>query len=234
MRVYTVDMFNENNIEILFKPILTEKETLEFQLKIYGDKFDSYKKANFPELVLYENKKKHNPNIIPDKLVLAQLKDIEKEPDVQVFRQKISQLTREIKTIENKITSERTKINSMFTFSDYNCEKYINELNKYYHGNCSFNSLMELIFGLEFLDKIIYYELAYMRNLDVIYLLVEKSPLNMKKTMRNIYDELVSVFKLEEFDLIEEYDLMVDGRVDIYSLSALIQKKYSPFIRSTV
>ncbi len=219
-------MFDKHNIKELLKPVSIKKETLEFQLGVYRDKFDIYKKFNFPELHLYEKKKETNQNIIPDKIVLQQFKEIEKEKDVTEFRKVITSLKRDINEIDVKIQNETKKLNSLFTFSDFNYSIYVDQLNRYYATKLSFNALMELIFANEFGDKKIYYEVAGLRNLKVLYLLYKNCPLKCRDIMMIVYEEALAYYKLEEIQLIEQYGLIDGGMLDLVALSEAVRKKY--------
>jgi hypothetical protein len=230
MKYYTPDMFDYNKIGEIFKPLYMKKETLEFQMGIYQDKLDTYKKLNFPEMLVYERKKEQNPTLIPDKVVLQQFKELEKEPAISKFNKTITQLKRDIKNIDQEIDNQAKKISNMFSFKEKNYEIYLEYLNRYYLGVSSFTELMELIFTNEFNDKKIYYEVAALRNMPVLNLLYQRSPVQYREFMRNICDEAAAYYKLEEIKLIYELDLMVDKKIDIFKLSCLVRAKYAELL----
>ncbi len=189
MIFYTPAMFDPTNLEELFKPLYAKKETFEFQLNILEEKFDGFKRINFPEMLIFEKKKTHEPALIPDKVVLDQYKKIEDEPAVAEFRQRITKLKKDIKNINIQIANETAKIKSMFSFTDRHYELYVNNLNKYYKGGMQFTAMMEIIFENEFNNKEIYYEVAGLRNYRILQMLYEKAPVKCKATMQNIYQE---------------------------------------------
>ena len=230
MKYYTPGMFEPDNIETLLKPLFMQKETWEFQLGIYQEKFDTYKKVNFPEMLIFERKKEQDPSLIPDKHILQQFKEIEKEPAVVSFRKTITKLKRDIRNIEQEIANETKRLNSMFSFKDKNYEIYVEYLNRYYLGKCTFTDLMEIVFTNEFNDKRIYYEVAGLRNMPILNLLVQKSPLKFRDIMRNMYEEAQSFYKIEEVKLIVEFDLMEDQKIDVFKLSSLVRVKYAKLL----
>ena len=112
MIYYTPEMFDINSIKKLNPELVMQRETLEFKLQQYQNNFDSFKKMYYMDLFVYERKKEHQPNIIPDKKVLQQIKTLENDDAVKEFRQNIEQLKREISNIENTLKNQATKKNS--------------------------------------------------------------------------------------------------------------------------
>ena len=230
MKYYTPEMFEPANLETLLKPLFMQKETWEFQLNIYQSKFDEFKKLNFPEMLVFERKKEQDPTLIPDKQILQQFKEIEKEPAVVSFKKSITKLKRDIRNIDQEIANETKRLNDMFSFRDKNYEIYVEYLNRYYMGKSTFTDLMELVFTNEFNDKKIYYEVAGLRNLPILNLLVQKSPLKFRDIMRNMYEEAQSYYKMEEVKFIVDFDLMEDQKIDVFRLSSLVRVKYAKLL----
>lgn len=226
-------MFDVTNLEELFKHLYAKKETLEFQLNILEEKFDGFKRVNFPEMLVYEKKKIHEPSLKPDRIVLDQYKQIEDEPAVAEFRQRITKLKRDIKNVEIEIANEAASIKSMFSFTDKNYEIYVDNLNKYYTGAMQFTTMMEIIFEKEFNKRSIYYEVAGLRNYPIIKLLYEKAPVKCKNTMLNIYEESKVVYMLEDYSLADQYDLVENGEVNKLKVSAMVEAKYERYLRGT-
>ena len=56
-------MFDLNKIETLFKSLYLQKETLQFKINVYQEKFNMYKKLNFPDILIYEQKKEQNSRL---------------------------------------------------------------------------------------------------------------------------------------------------------------------------
>ena len=233
MIFYTPGMFDVTNLKEVFKPLYAKKETFEFQLNILEEKFDGFKRVNFPEMLIYEKKKVHEPKLIPDRIVLDQYKKIEDEPAVDEFRQRISKLKRQIKNTEVEITNAEATVKSMFSFTDKNYELYVNNLNKYYKGGMQFTEMMEIIFEKEFNKKSIYYEVAGLRNYPIIHLLYEKAPVKCKDTMLHIYEESKVVYMLEDYMIVDQYDVMENGEVDKVKVAAMAQTKYERYLRGT-
>lgn len=205
MIYYSPDMFELTFLDETLKPIYMQKETIEFKLKQFQTNFDSFKRINYESLLIYERKKNQNPNIIPDKIVLQQLKAIEDDIAVIEFKQTIDKLNRELKNINTTINNEYKKINDMFEFKEKNLQRYLVELNQFFNGGLTFNELMEDIFNNEFNNKKLYYELAAQRIYDVLFLIVSKAPQEWQHTMKLIFDQMHSEFVKEEIKIIEEF-----------------------------
>lgn len=234
MIFYTPEMFDVTKMKEAFRPLYAKRETFEFQLNILEEKFDGFKRVNFPEMLVYEKKKVHEPALIPDRVVLDQYKKVEDEPAVAEFRQKITKLKREIKNIDVEILRAEANIKSMFSFTDTHYELYVNNLNKYYKGGMLFTDMMEAIFEFEFNSKSIYYEVAGLRNYPIIHLLFEKAPVKCKDIMINIYEESKIVYMLEDYIIIDQYKLEEDGKVNKVKVSAMAEAKYERYLRDRV
>lgn len=205
MIYYSPDMFELTFLDETLKPIYMQKETIEFKLKQFQTNFDSFKRINYESLLIYERKKNQNPNIIPDKIVLQQLKALEDDVSVIEFKQTIDKLTRDLKNINTTINNEYKKINNLFEFKEKNLQRYLVELNQFFNGSLTFNELMEDIFNNEFNNKKLYYELAAQRIYDVLFLIVSKAPQEWQHTLKIIFDQMHSEFVKEEIKIIEEF-----------------------------
>lgn len=178
MIYYTPEMFDIRMLEETLKPSYMQKETIEFKLKQFQTNFDTFKKINYEELLIYERKKELDSNTIPSKVVLQQIKLLETDDAAKEFKQIISSFKRDLKNLTISIDNEYRKINDKFSFTEKNLKRYLTELNKFYNGEIQFNELMEDIFNNEFNEKQLYYILASQRIYDVLFLIVEKHQLN--------------------------------------------------------
>ena len=198
MIYYTPEMFDINSIKKLNPELVMQRETLEFKLQQYQNNFDSFKKMYYMDLFVYERKKEHQPNIIPDKKVLQQIKTLENDDAVKEFRQNIEQLKREITNIENTLKNQATKIKFMFSYKKINLINYMNDLKLYFDGKMSFEIIMNDVFKNEFNSMVTYKEIHLQRNNEIMKLLVIKAPDEWK--------ELFEIMYLEELRIQQEYD----------------------------
>lgn len=198
MIYYTPEMFDINSIKKLNPELVMQRETLEFKLQQYQNNFDSFKKMYYMDLFVYERKKEHQPNIIPDKKVLQQIKTLENDDAVKEFRQNIEQLKREISNIENTLKNQATKIKFMFSYKKINLINYMNDLKLYFDGKMSFEIIMNDVFKNEFNGMVTYKEIHLQRNNEIMKLLVAKAPDEWK--------ELFEIMHLEELRIQQEYD----------------------------
>ena len=198
MIYYTPEMFDINSIKKLNPELVMQRETLEFKLQQYQNNFDSFKKMYYMDLFVYERKKEHQPNIIPDKKVLQQIKTLETDDAVKEFRQNIEQLKREISNIENTLKNQATKIKFMFSYKKINLINYMNDLKLYFDGKMSFEIIMNDVFKNEFNGMVTYKEIHLQRNNEIMKLLVVKAPDEWK--------ELFEIMHLEELRIQQEYD----------------------------
>lgn len=185
MVYYTPDMFDINQIDKFNKEIIMQKEALEFRLSKFQEQFDGFKKSQYESLLIFERKKKQNPDLMPDLLVLRQMKEIEQDAAVKEFREEIARLEKEIKLIDSELEKKKNKLKNMFQFKALNLEIYYKEFQQYYKSNGSFEELMKLIFNNEFLDKNLYELVNWQRQYDVLYLLQLNAP-EMWKTFFRI------------------------------------------------
>ena len=199
MIYYTPEMFDINSIKKLNPELVMQRETLEFKLQQYQNNFDSFKKMYYMDLFVYERKKEHQPNIIPDKKVLQQIKTLENDDAVKEFRQNIEQLKREISNIENTLKNQATKIKFMFSYKKINLINYMNDLKLYFDGKMSFEIIMNDVFKNEFNGMVTYKEIHLQRNNEIMKLLVVKAPDEWK--------ELFEIMYLEELRIQQEYDV---------------------------
>lgn len=199
MIYYTPEMFDINSIKKLNPELVMQRETLEFKLQQYQNNFDSFKKMYYMDLFVYERKKEHQPNIIPDKKVLQQIKTLENDDAVKEFRQNIEQLKREITNIENTLKNQATKIKFMFSYKKINLINYMNDLKLYFDGKMSFEIIMNDVFKNEFNGMVTYKEIHLQRNNEIMKLLVVKAPDEWK--------ELFEIMHLEELRIQQEYDV---------------------------
>lgn len=199
MIYYTPEMFDINSIKKLNPELVMQRETLEFKLQQYQNNFDSFKKMYYMDLFVYERKKEHQPNIIPDKKVLQQIKTLETDDAVKEFRQNIEQLKREISNIENTLKNQATKIKFMFSYKKINLINYMNDLKLYFDGKMSFEIIMNDVFKNEFNGMVTYKEIHLQRNNEIMKLLVVKAPDEWK--------ELFEIMHLEELRIQQEYDV---------------------------
>ncbi len=199
MIYYTPEMFDINSIKKLNPELVMQCETLEFKLQQYQNNFDSFKKMYYMDLFVYERKKEHQPNIIPDKKVLQQIKTLENDDAVKEFRQNIEQLKREISNIENTLKNQATKIKFMFLYKKINLINYMNDLKLYFDGKMSFEIIMNDVFKNEFNGMVAYKEIHLQRNNEIMKLLVVKAPDEWK--------ELFEIMYLEELRIQQEYDV---------------------------
>ena len=199
MIYYTPEMFDINSIKKLNPELVMQCETLEFKLQQYQNNFDSFKKMYYMDLFVYERKKEHQPNIIPDKKVLQQIKTLENDDAVKEFRQNIEQLKREISNIENTLKNQATKIKFMFLYKKINLINYMNDLKLYFDGKMSFEIIMNDVFKNEFNGMVTYKEIHLQRNNEIMKLLVVKAPDEWK--------ELFEIMYLEELRIQQEYDV---------------------------
>lgn len=199
MIYYTPEMFDINSIKKLNPELVMQRETLEFKLQQYQNNFDSFKKMYYMDLFVYERKKEHQPNIIPDKKVLQQIKTLENDDAVKEFRQNIEQLKREISNIENTLKNQATKIKFMFSYKKINLINYMNDLKLYFDGKMSFEIIMNDVFKNEFNGMVTYKEIHLQRNNEIMKLLVVKAPDEWK--------ELFEIMHLEELRIQQEYDV---------------------------
>ncbi len=221
MIYYSPDMFEITHLDEKLKPLYMQKETLEFKLQQFTTNFDMFKKINYSELLIYERKKSQNSNIVPDKIVLQQIKALEDDKSVIEFKQIIDELTRDLKNINTTINNEYKKINDLFEFKEKNLQRYLIELNQFYTGGLTFNELMEDIFNNEFNNVKLYYELAAQRIYDVLFLIVSKAPKEWQHIMKNIFDQMHGEFTKEEIAIIEEYN------ADYKKMMIIIRNNYS-------
>ena len=198
MIYYTPEMFDINSIKKLNPELVMQRETLEFKLQQYQNNFDSFKKMYYMDLFVYERKKEHQPNIIPDKKVFQQIKTLENDDAVKEFRQNIEQLKREISNIENTLKNQATKIKFMFSYKKINLINYMNDLKLYFDGKMSFEIIMNDVFKNEFNGMVTYKEIHLQRNNEIMKLLVIKAPDEWK--------ELFEIMYLEELRIQQEYD----------------------------
>lgn len=199
MIYYTPEMFDINSIKKLNPELVMQRETLEFKLQQYQNNFDSFKKMYYMDLFVYERKKEHQPNIIPDKKVLQQIKTLENDDAVKEFRQNIEQLKREISNIENTLKNQATKIKFMFSYKKINLINYMNDLKLYFDGKISFEIIMNDVFKNEFNGMVTYKEIHLQRNNEIMKLLVVQAPDEWK--------ELFEIMYLEELRIQQEYDV---------------------------
>lgn len=220
MIYYTPEMFDIRMLEETLKPSYMQKETIEFKLKQFQTNFDTFKKINYEELLIYERKKELDSNTIPSKVVLQQIKLLETDDAAKEFKQIISSFKRDLKNLTISIDNEYRKINDKFSFTEKNLKRYLTELNKFYNGEIQFNELMEDIFNNEFNEKQLYYILASQRIYDVLFLIVEKAPTEWQHIMRLIYDEMYYEFIKEEISFVQEFG------DDYNKIMVLIRNKY--------
>ena len=228
MIYYTPEMFEKESLEERLEGLFTQKETLEFQLGQYNEKFDTFKKINYEAMFIYERKKVHDKGLIPNKKVLQQVKAIETDEAVKEFRQTITTLSRDLKNVQNTIDNEAKKIENMFSFKEFNLKRYYNDFKLYMDGGLPFEHLMEDIFNTEFNNKKMYYDIAALRNYAILYMLIEKAPTEAQRLMRLIYDEAKYVYIKEEVNIIDVFGLEDDGnQADVYTVAVLTRAKYA-------
>lgn len=205
MTHYSIDDFNVDKIEEKYPELFMQKETLEFQLDQYQKNFDSFKKMFYEAMLVYERKKVQNPNLIPDKVVLQQIKALENDPAVKEFRQSIDKLKRELKNVTTQIDNLVGKITKMFEFKEQNCMKYFTAFNEVLNKKLDIDLLMEDIFNNEFNDRSLYYELKYARNYEVIGLMVLNAPASWNTLMNDIMKQLMIMDTIKQIEIMNIY-----------------------------
>lgn len=198
MIYYTPEMFTVDSIKDILEPLFLEKETLEFQIGIYQQKFDLLRKLNYKELMIYERQKVSNSSLLPSLKVLSQIKSIEKDEAAKEFIQILCGLKRELSNIETLISNEEKKINNMFSFKESNLIKYLNRSSLYFENLISFEMVMRDIFNNEFLNADIYTDVSALRNYEILSMIIKKIPVVWRDFARILYDEAKYVYTLED------------------------------------
>jgi len=228
MKYYIPEMFDINNVEGFAADLLLQRETFAFQLNVFETNLNKFKKLHFKEILIYEKQKINNPELRPTKDVLKIIKALETDPSVKIFKQNIARLSREIKNIDTKINNEKIRISNMFKFDEYDVRRFLYTYLDYKAGTGTFDNLMELVFNTQFNSKRMYYEVAGLRNFDILKLLHSKAPQQWKKVIIFIINEANYVFLQEEIALIETagFELIKDGGLDVLKLAILIKEMY--------
>jgi len=207
MEFHTREMFLSESVKNLFVDELKRKETLEYKLNFLNKQIVSVKKEHFHELFVYETMKKTNPDLIPNKDILIQIKSLERNPTFLEYKKESEEMASEIKKINNIIDKKIIETNKNFSFKPYNLQKYGSLMEGFLEEKSEilFNQMMEFIFNIEFNDKILYKKLRIEKNYDVLNLLLEKAPLEYQPMFKYM------IKQIQEYDYQHEQKLISMG-----------------------
>ncbi len=187
---YTPEMFDITKVEELNKELIMQKETIEFQLRVYEGEFDKFKQTNYPELLIYERKKKIESTLPPDAIILNQLKVLSNDESSVEFNKVITSLNNELQDIDFKIKRLYMRFDCLFSFTSINLSSYLRWLDLYFSDSYSFDTMMVSIFNNEFLDSNIYNYIKDTNNVDTLELIFKKIPVDWKDIGRVLVDEV--------------------------------------------
>lgn len=210
MSIYTQDMFDVTKIEDNHNTLFMQKETLEFQIKVYQEKYDSFRKIKYKDLLVYERKKEFEQSLLPNAVVLKQMNSLESDPSIKEFRQTIVKWKRDLKNINTQISNEIKKLETMFQFNDRDLARYVERFDTYFNNRISFDELMKDIFNKEFRNQNMYFEIKEQRNYDVLQLLSIRAPLNWMIFMNDILSEIKYLYTIEDMKINgENFDVYI-------------------------
>lgn len=212
MEYLTPEMFTEEGIELSLESEIKQKETFEYQLNGYQTQIDDIKYTYYKELLVYERKKIQNPNTIPNRVVLEQLKQLENNEIYKDIMSKVNSLKKQIKQIDEKVLKMKSKLVGLFQFKQTDCDNYIIKLDEYFKGTLEFRELMEFIFEKEFKNKRLYKIVSAQRNYPILEMLLLRAPEYINETFNIILQEQTKLFIYEEDEIISKYrnNTMVD------------------------
>jgi len=219
----TPEMFTEEGIEAALADDIKQKETMEFQLENLRKQVDDIKSKYFKELLIFERKKEHNKSLIPDKVVLEQMKSLERESAYKGIKAQMDSLKISIKEIDEKIEENKKQLIGLFKFSTVDIENYLEKFLKYLDsGDKSiFVDLMEFIFKNEFKNKRLYHIVNLQRNIPIFELLIEKAPDEYKWVFYDILEENYKLnnqyedWYMEEFSVTDRYHFLIHLEVEL-------------------
>lgn len=197
---YTVDMFDKTKVEQTNKDLFMRKETVTFQLNVFEKYFNDYKHGNFSELIKFERLKKGNNKLLPNAVVLSQMKTISIDDSAKEFIENIKKLQIELNVLNKQIDILFSRFDIMFSFSEMNLKKYMFLFNRYFEEKEHIENVMYAIFDMEFLDIYMFDSVKKTKNIPILNLLVEKCPLDWKDFFRILIAELHYIFKCVDFE----------------------------------
>lgn len=202
MEYLTPEMFTEDGIEKSLELDIKRKETLEYQLEDLRSQTDSIKSTYFKELLVYERMKKQDPNLIPNKDVLNQLKELSRDPRFNEIKSSMDSMSMEIKQIEEKIESAKNKLGGLFKFHDIDVKNYADKYETYIktRDKEKFVELMEFIFSKEFKNAKLYIKAHWQRNVKIFMMLVEKAPKEFQTVMKYIVEDEIEMAGKHDYE----------------------------------
>lgn len=201
------EMFTETGVELYLQADIKQQETLQFQLDNLNSQVDSIKSEYFKELLVYERKKIYNNNLVPDKVVLDQLKKLEKDPTFKNIKAQQDSLKIQIKAIDEKIKKAKNKLVGLFQFHKMDVFNYVSKLNDYFDGKIDFIEVMEYIFDKEFKNKSLYMIIKLQRNYGMLEFLYKKAPKDVQPIISIMIEEHLRIDAEEDKKNMEMYGL---------------------------
>lgn len=213
MEYLTPEMFTEAGIESYLANDIKEQETLQFKLDNLNKQVDAIKSEYFKDLLVYERKKIQNPNLVPDKVVLDQLKGLERESAYKNIKAQQDALKIRIKEIDEKIEKMKAKLVNLFKFRETDVVNYAEKFEKYTESGDKndFIELMEYIFEKEFQNKRLYHIVNFQRNYKIFDILLEKTPDIYKTLFGYIIGEQAAINDTYDYSFREKYGMDVTG-----------------------
>ena len=227
MEFHTKEMFTLETLEELFASELLEKETAEFKRDNLLNQIIDIKKKFVPDLYVYETKKIHNPDLVPNKNVLTQIKILEKNATYLTYKAEIESYNRIIRNIDNKIIQAANDMVKKFKFVPYNLKQYIQMFKEFIANKDEylFDKLMENIFNNEFFDKSLYRKLRIQRNYPVFGLLIEKCPVEYEPLFKYL------ILQIQQYDIEKEIEYINKGiLVDFMDIIIQMELEYNELL----
>ena len=220
------EMFTEDGINKQLKETIMQKETAEFQYNTLRKKVDEIKAVMYKELLVYERKKEHNKHIIPDVIVLSQLKELERSPEYKEIKASMDSLKIRIKNLSNIIESKKSKLNKLFKFHRVDLLNYVKKFQQYLNTKNKdiFIDLMKDIFEKEFQSRKLYTIVNLQRNYPIFNILLEKVP--------NDYKTIFGFILREQLRINDEYDYnyRIENDTDVTGLLTHLGNKLDEFV----